>query len=180
MRWCSRVRELVVQLEPRLIIMWFSASVVQAWLGLTWAESNKIQAWASGCQKPKPAQALGSGYSFVHMSCHKLASGEITISDSKNMHVFLYHWWQWWVKFSLILALMSKITWLKTFWPSQHWKFICIHTRAWSCGLKLPKIKVWVLDSVKPSCITLCSAVKPTDMKTTTRFPLFNVIISTP
>ena len=34
-------------------------SDVQAWLGL--ARPEKIQAWASGLQKPKPAQAMGLG-----------------------------------------------------------------------------------------------------------------------
>ena len=55
-------------------------------LGLAWAGPNKIQAWALGHQKPKPAQALGSGHSFVHVICYEPASWEITISGSKNMH----------------------------------------------------------------------------------------------
>ena len=90
-----------------------------------------------GGQKLKPAQALGSGHGFVHMICRELASWEITISSSKNMHdVFFYNCL---VNYSLILTLMSEIAWLKIFLsPStlkiteNYWKFICIHTE----GLK--------------------------------------------
>ena len=55
-------------------------------LGLAWVGPNKIQAQALGPQKLKLAQALGSGHGFVHMICCELASWEITISGSKNMH----------------------------------------------------------------------------------------------
>ena len=57
----------------------FRDSVVRARLGLARPGSacaglDEIQARASGRQKPKPAQALGSGHGFVHVICREPAS----------------------------------------------------------------------------------------------------------
>ena len=58
------------------------------------------------------------------------------------------------VKYSLILALMSEIAWLKKFLNPSTLKIIenlSVYTlRAWSHSLRLPKIKAQALGPVKP------------------------------
>ena len=113
-------------------------------LSLAWVGPNKIQARALGPQKPKPAQALGSGHGFVHVICREPASWEITISGSKNMHDVLFY--NCLLNYSLILTLMSEIARLKIFWAPHHRKLLKIrlYTR------RGPEATAWGFQKSKP------------------------------